>query len=145
MSIRMNIKSKAPQNIIKFCILLLILCGSTNSYAQKILMTDSGQKVLISKSGNWSIVKFDQKVDENGNIVPDNSTSLDAFQAPNAGKYPLTIDQKSTVDNMLKAFLSDEAQLLVNTVFFKDNIESLKLKKKKAKENNEEANQSMRK
>lgn len=105
-------------------------------------MTDSGQKILIAKDGSWSIVKFDQKVDEQGNIVAENSTSLDAFQAPNSGKYPLTIDQRSTVENMLKAFLSDEAQLLVNTEFFKDNIESLKLKKKQAKDSKNKADEA---
>lgn len=98
-------------------------------------MTKSGQKILIAKDGAWSTVKFDQKVDKNGNVVPDSGTSLDAFSAPNAGKYPLTVEQRTTVENILKTFQSDEAQLLVNTEFFKDNIELLRQKTEEAKSN----------
>ncbi len=111
--------------------------GISSLNAQKILMTESGQKILIATDGSWSIVKFNETIDSNGNIVSETSTSLDAFQAPNVGKYPLTVEQKATVQNLLKTFLSDEAQLLVNTDFFKGNIEILKEKKELAKENKE--------
>jgi hypothetical protein len=113
--------------------------GISSLNAQKILMTESGQKILIAADGSWSIVKFDETIDSSGNIVSDTGTSLDAFQAPNVGKHPLTVEQKATVQNLLKTFLSDEAQLLVNTEFFKDNIEVLKEKKQLAKENKEKS------
>ncbi|MFT6336614.1 MAG: hypothetical protein ACJATI_003373 [Halioglobus sp.] len=115
-------------------IILACTIGLSPLNAQKILITESGQKILISADGSWSIVKYDETIDSDGNIVSETSTSLEAFQAPSAGKYPLTVEQKATVKNMLKALLSDEAQLLVNREFFKDNIDILKEKKKIAKE-----------
>ena len=115
-------------------IILVCAIGISSLNAQKILMTASGQKILIGADGSWSIVKFDEMIDSDGNIVSETSTSLDAFQAPSAGKHPLTVEQKATVENLLKSFLSDEAQLLVNREFFKDNIELLKEKKQLAKE-----------
>ncbi len=120
-------------------VFIIMVCsmGISSLNAQKILMTESGQKILIATDGSWSIVKFNETIDSNGNIVSETSTSLDAFQAPNVGKYPLTVEQKATVQNLLKTFLSDEAQLLVNTDFFKGNIEILKEKKELAKENKE--------
>ena len=116
--------------------LLVLVCtiGMSSLQAQKILITESGQKILIATDGSWSVVKFDETIDSEGNIVSETSTSLDAFQAPNEGKHPLTVDQRATVKNMLKSFLSDEAQLLVNREFFKDNIALLVERKQKAKE-----------
>lgn len=108
--------------------------GLSTLDAQKILLTESGQKILLAADGSWSIVQFDETIDPDGNIVNENSTSLDAFQAPNVGKYPLTVEQKATVNSMLKSLLSDEAQLLVNREFFNDNIDILKEKKRLAKE-----------
>ena len=122
--------------------ILVCAIGISSLNAQKILMTESGQKILIAADGSWSIVKFDETIDSDGNIVSETSTSLDAFQAPSAGKYPLTVEQNATVKNMLKSFLSDEAQLLVNREFFKDNIDLLIERKRIAKEtkNKEEEN-----
>ena len=64
----------------------MFLIGVSSLNAQKILMTESGQKILIAADGSWSIVKFDETIDTEGNIVSETSTSLDAFQAPNEGK-----------------------------------------------------------
>ncbi|MFT6781499.1 MAG: hypothetical protein ACJA1A_001421, partial [Saprospiraceae bacterium] len=102
--------------MIAFMVLVCTL-GISPLNAQKILMTESGQKILIAADGSWSVVKFDESIDSEGKIISETSTSLDAFQAPNEGKYPLTVDQRETVKNVLKSFLSDEAQLLVNMDF----------------------------
>ncbi len=115
---------------------MVLVCtlGISPLNAQKILMTESGQKILIAADGSWSVVKFDESIDSEGKIISETSTSLDAFQAPNEGKYPLTVDQRETVKNVLKSFLSDEAQLLVNMEFFKNNIKLLTERKLKAQE-----------
>jgi len=112
-------------------ILLIILSVNVVS-AQKILKTKSGQKVLIAKDGSWSLVKKTETVDENGNIIPAESMSLDAFEAPSNGKYPLTVEQKGIVEKKLLSLTSDEAQLLVNLEFFKDNLKTTEKEKKKA-------------
>ncbi len=134
------------KNIYTFSFKLLLVfvftvfsIGISTLNAQKILLTESGQKILLASDGSWSIVKFDETIDPQGNIVSESGTSLDAFQAPNAGKYPLTVEQKATVKNMLKSLLSDEAQLLVNREFFNDNIVVLTEKKRKAKESDNKA------
>ena len=132
MSIK-NVYTSALKLVLVFAITVYSL-GISSLNAQKILLTESGQKILLASDGSWSIVKFDETIDTEGNIVSETGTSLDAFQAPNAGKYPLTVEQKAKVKNMLKSLLSDEAQLLVNREFFNDNIEVLNEKKQLANE-----------
>lgn len=89
-------------------------------------MTESGQKIRVSVDGSWNILKFDEIIEPDSNIVSEKRTRLDEFQAPISGKYPLTVEQNTTVENLLNSFLRDEAQLLVNTEVFKDIIDKLK-------------------
>jgi hypothetical protein len=110
-----------------------LIISIPHSKSQKIVNTESGQKILIAKDGSWSIVKFNEKINEEGVIVSDTNTNLDAFEAPNAGKHPLTVDQSAQVNNVLKTFKSDEAQLIVNKEFFQKNLDQLIQKRKEAK------------
>jgi len=112
---------------------LALLLAAANSFGQKILETKSGQKVLVAKDGSWSIVQKGQYVDDFGNIKTNTDTSLDAFESPKQGKYPLTVAQISDINTLLKTYKSDEAQLLVNLSFFEDNLADIKSKLKEAK------------
>lgn len=116
-----------------FIICIGLLTALSPVMSQKILKTDSGQKILIAKDGSWSIVKFNETINKDGIIVSDTNTNLDAFEAPSAGKYPLTVDQSAQLNYVLKSFQSDEAQLLVNREFFQDNLDLLNTQRRQAK------------
>lgn len=106
-------------------ILLVLLLLPVSVWGQKILISGAGQKILISSDGSWSIVSSDEQIDITGNIIENQGTSLDAFEAPSQGKHPLTVDQKRQLDLIVRNLLSDEAQLLVNYEFFKENAADL--------------------
>jgi len=115
-------------------LLLLAVClSATVSFGQKILVSKSGQKILVAKDGSWSIVQDNQHVDEFGNVKTNVNTSLDAFESPKTGKYPLTVTQTAELNALQKTYKSDEAQLLVNLSFFEDNLADSKSKLKVAK------------
>ena len=116
---------------------LLLFFGAVS--AQKIVTTESGQKILIAKDGNWSIVKKTQTLDDDGNIVDLSGSNLDAFSAPSTGKYPLPLAERQMVENELSLLQSDEAQMMVNISFFMDKLEEAKFELRKAKkEDNDE-------
>jgi len=78
---------------------------------QKILTTNSGQRILLVDDGSWRLLSVVENIDNNSSEM---GTSLDSFKSPKQGKYPITADQRREIQKMLTNFLRDEAQLLVN-------------------------------
>jgi len=103
---------------------------STSLCGQKILKTNSGQKILLVDDGSWRVIGETESVE--GESIT-SGTSLNSFKSPKQGKHPVTPDQRENINNLLTNFLSDEAQLLVNIEMEKKKLNQLKEDKSKAK------------
>lgn len=101
---------------------------------QKILTTDSGQRILLVDDGSWRIVDESESVDGESS---GSGTSLESFKSPKQGKYPVTADERENIQNLLTNFLSDEAQLIVNIEMAKRKLRQLKEEKSLAKKEKE--------
>ncbi|MDF1696027.1 MAG: hypothetical protein P1U56_09360 [Saprospiraceae bacterium] len=102
--------------------------GSTQ--CQKILETNSGQRILLVEDGSWRILN---KTELSGSKDEELGTSLDVFKSPKQGKYPINPDQREKVVSLLTSIRSDEAQLLVNIEMANRKLHQVKSERKLAK------------
>lgn len=112
---------------LSYLIFVLALLFSSSLLGQKVLTTNSGQRILLVDDGSWRILGASENVDQNNS---ESGTSLESFKSPKHGKHPINLDQREKIQSLLTNFLSDEAQLLVNMEMDKRKLDQLKLKKK---------------
>ncbi len=112
-----------------FFVILIVLC-STSLFGQKILTTNSEQRILLVDNGSWRLLGETEFV---GGESSESGTSLGSFKSPKQGKYPITLDQREEIRNLLVHFMSDEAQLIVNIEMAKRKLNHLQNKKSQTK------------
>lgn len=118
-----------------YIILLLLVFGATSLVGQKVLKTESGQRILLVDNGSWRLLSPVENIA--GESITE-GTSLNSFDSPKQGKYPVNADQRLEIQNLLTNFLSDEAQLCVNIEMNHRKINQLKVQKKSSKKDKEE-------
>jgi hypothetical protein len=78
---------------------------------QKVLTTNSGQRILLVDNGSWRLLSVIENIDDETSEL---GTNLESFKSTKHGKYPINADQRKEIQKLLTNFFSDEAQLLVN-------------------------------
>lgn len=111
-------------------LLAIAILFSTSLYSQKVLTTNSGQRILLVDDGSWRIIEETESVDGKSS---DAGTSLESFKSPKQGKHPVNPDQLEEIQNLMTNFLSDEAQLMVNIEMAKRKLDQLKKEKSNIK------------
>ena len=99
------------------------------------MKTESGQRILLVDNGSWRLLSPVENI--TGESITE-GTSLNSFDSPNQGKYPVNSDQRLEIQNLMTNFLSDEAQLCVNIEMNKRKINQFKDQKKASKKDKEE-------
>ena len=112
-----------------YFLLFFFLFASLTIFGQKVLKTESGQRILLIDNGSWRLLSGLESTSE-GDV--EDGTYLESFKSPKQGKYPVNTDQREEIKRALKNLLSDEAQILVNMEMAKRELTQLKSEKDKA-------------
>ena len=113
-----------------YLLLFFFLFTSLSIFGQKVLKTESGQRILLIDNGSWRLLS---EVESTTDGELEDGTSLESFKSPKQGKYPVTTDQREEVKRALKNLMSDEAQILVNIEMAKRELVQLQSEKDQAK------------
>ncbi len=113
-----------------FYFVVVALLFSTSLIGQKVLTTNSGQRILLVDDGSWRLISETETLDGEAS---ESGPSLNSFKSPKQGKYPITPDQREMIQNLLTTLMSDEAQLIVNVEMGKRKMNQLKEEKSKSK------------
>ena len=119
-----------------YLVVAFALLFSTSLYSQKVLTTNSGQRILLVDDGSWRIIAETESIDDTSSEL---GTSLESFKSPKQGKYPVSSDQREEIKKLLTNNLSDEAQLIVNIEMAKRKLDQLKKEKSEVKKDNEKS------
>lgn len=115
-----------------YILIAITFLFSSSLYCQKVLTTNSGQRILLVDDGSWRIIGETESINGESSTP---GTSLESFKSPKQGKHPVNPDQREEVQNFLTNFLSDEAQLIVNIEMAKRKLEQLKKEKSDSDKN----------